>query len=221
VTRVLYLYGGWPGHIPYEVAPWLTSVMAELGFDVEQIQDPYLLDRDLTGYDLIVNGWTQAVTTEDLSDSVEQRLREAVEQGTGYAGYHGSAAAFRASLQLHLVSGASFIEHPGGEGVDVPYEVRIVDRDHEVTQGIDDFQAASEQYYMHVDPNVHVLAETTFSGEHFPWLDGARMPVAFVHRWGEGRVFYQALGHLLKDLQQPEVERLMRQGLTWTAREGS
>jgi type 1 glutamine amidotransferase len=31
-----------------------------------------------------------------------------------------------------------------------------------VTQGVEDFEVRSEQYYMQVDPNIHVLAETTF-----------------------------------------------------------
>lgn len=218
MTRVLYLYGGWPGHYPYEVAEWARGLMSELDFDVEETQDPYLLERDLTGYDLIVVGWTQAVTTEDLSDKAERRLLDAVAAGTGLAGWHGMAASFRASLPYGLVLGASFLEHPGGEGVEVPYEVRIADREHEITQGVDDFEVASEQYYMQVDPAVHVLATTTFTGEHLPWLDGVVMPVAFAKRWGEGRVFYSAVGHLPKDLQIPEHERMLRQGLAWAAR---
>jgi type 1 glutamine amidotransferase len=218
MTRVLYLYGGWPGHFPYDVADWANGLMAELGFDVEETQDPHVLERDLTGYDLIVIGWTQAMTTEDLTDRAEQRLLDAVRAGTGLAGWHGMAASFRASLPYHFVTGAAFIEHPGGEGVEVPYRVEIADRGHEVTQGVSDFDVASEQYYMHVDPAVHVLAKTTFTGEHLPWLEGVVMPAAYVKRWGEGRVFYSAVGHLPKDLQIPEHERLVRQGLAWAAR---
>jgi type 1 glutamine amidotransferase len=218
MTRVLYLYGGWPGHFPYEVAEWANGLMADLGFDVEETQDPFLLERDLTGYDLIVVGWTQGMTTEDLSDKAEGRLLEAVAGGTGLAGWHGMTASFRSSLPYNLVLGASFVEHPGGEGVEVPYDVRIVDRDHEVTHGVEDFEVASEQYYMQVDPAVHVLASTTFTGEHLPWLDGVEMPVAYTKRWGEGRVFYSSVGHLPKDLKIPAHERMVRQGLAWAAR---
>jgi type 1 glutamine amidotransferase len=218
VSRVLYLYGGWPGHFPYDVADWARPLMADLGFEVEEIQDWHRLEEDLTVYDLIVIGWTQAMTTEDLTEKAEKRLLEAVGSGTGLAGWHGMAASFRASLPFSFVAGASFIEHPGGEGVEIPYNVTIVDHDHPVTQGVQDFQAASEQYYMHVDPAVHVLATTTFTGEHLPWVDGVEMPVAYVKNWGEGRVFYISIGHLPKDLQEPQVERMIRQGLAWTAR---
>ena len=36
--------------------------------------------------------------------------------------------------------------------------------------------------------------------------------------WGEGRVFYFAVGHELEELQKPNAERLVRQGLAWAAR---
>ena len=102
MTKVLYLYGGWPGHYPYEVARWANALMSDLGFEVEETQDPSLFERDLTGYDLIVIGWTQYTTTEDLSERAERRLHEAVLSGTGLAGWHGMAAAFRSSLQFSL-----------------------------------------------------------------------------------------------------------------------
>jgi type 1 glutamine amidotransferase len=218
MTRVLFLYGGWPGHFPYEVADWARGVMAELDFDVEEIQDPHRLEGDLTVYDLIVLGWTQALTTEDLSDKAEQRLVEAVRSGTGVAGWHGMTASFRASLPYQFIVGAAFVEHPGGEGVRVPYDVEIVDREHPVTRGVNDFRVASEQYYMLVDPAVHVLATTTFTGEHLPWLDGIVMPAAYVKQFGEGRVFYVSPGHEPDELAAPDMTRLVRQGMRWAAR---
>jgi type 1 glutamine amidotransferase len=218
MTRVLYLCGGWPGHRPYEVATWATEQLHQLGFEVEQTTDPYRLDDDLAGYDLLVLGWTQALTTENLTPGQEAALLRAVATGTGVAGWHGMAASFRASLPYHLVIGGAFIEHPGGEGYPQPYDVTIVDRQHEVTAGVGDFAVASEQYYMHVDPNNHVLAETVFTGEHVPWLAGRRMPIAWVNTWGDGRVFYCSVGHRPQDLADPDVTRLVRQGLGWAAR---
>lgn len=218
MSRVLYLYGGWPGHLPYDVAEWAHRLMGDLGFEVDDTNDPYTLEQDLTGYDLIVIGWTQAMTTEDLPERAEQRLHEAVRGGTGLAGWHGMAAAFRSSLQFSLLAGASFLDHPGGEGVPVPYTIDIVDRDHPITAGVDSFEIASEQYYMHVDPSAHVLATTTFSGEHWPWADGVVMPAVYTHDWGDGRVFYASPGHVPDELRIPEAERLVRQGLQWAAR---
>lgn len=218
MTDVLYLYGGWPGHCPEAVAEWALAQMEDLDMRVTATQDPFRLEQDLTRYDLIVIGWTQALTTEDLTDKQELSLLRAVSLGTGVAGWHGMAASFRSSLAFSLVTGSSFLEHPGGEASHVRFPVTIVDRDHPATRGIEDFTVATEQYYLHVDPTVQVLAETVFSGEHLPWLDGAVMPVAYAHAWGDGRVFYETVGHELADLQAPAVTQLVRQGLTWAAR---
>ena len=219
MTKVLYLYGGWPGHSPYNIAEWTRNLVGELGFELEESQDIFTLDRDLSAYDLIILGWNNALTTEDLSDSQEDHLLEAVESGTGVAAWHGAAAAFRSSLRYHLMLGGDFLAHPAGEGYPQPYEVTIVDRDHEVTQGIHDFPVASEQYYMSVDPNNVVLAEPTFSGEHFAWFDGLTTPVSWVRQWGEGRVFYHSIGHAPQDLAGEDVRRLTKQGIAWAARQ--
>ena len=79
MKRVLFLYGGFPGHRPYELAKWARGLMDDLGFEVEEIQDPHRFEQDLTVYDLIVLGWTQSQTTEDLTDKAEQRLIEAAQ----------------------------------------------------------------------------------------------------------------------------------------------
>jgi type 1 glutamine amidotransferase len=216
MTNVLYLSGGWSGHQPYRVADWACGVMDDLGFRVETIHDPYRLEDDLTAYDLIVLGWTSSLTTESLSDEAGRRLLEAVTGGTGIAGWHGMTAAFRGSLPYHFLVGGAFVEHPGGDAV--TYQVTIVDHDHPVTHGVENFELTSEQYYMQVDPAVHVLAATTFTGECFPWVEGVVMPAAYVKQFGEGRVFYVSPGHDPEELRVPEVERMVRQGMGWAAR---
>ncbi|MFJ6983826.1 MULTISPECIES: ThuA domain-containing protein [unclassified Streptomyces] len=221
MTRVLHLYGGWPGHSPYEVAAWTRGLLDELGCDVEETQDVFRLDGDLTGYDLIVLAWNNALTTEGLSEAQERGLLTAVEAGTGLAAWHGAGAAFRSSLRYHLLLGGDFVAHPAGEGFPEPYTVTVTDPEHPVTRGVRDFEVASEQYYMHVDPNNHVLAETVFGGRPWPWLAGHRCPVAWVRRWGRGRVFYHSIGHAPGDLAGADVRRLTRQGLRYAARTGT
>lgn len=218
MTKALSLFGGWPGHSPYAIGRWAREILDELEYDVVETSDIFALDADLTEYDLIVLGWNNALTTEDLTDAQERALLGAVESGTGVAAWHGASAAFRSSLQYHFMLGGDFIEHPGGEAYPQPYEVTIVDTEHEVTKGVESFPVASEQYYMHVNPNNHVLAETVFTDDHLPWLAGHRMPQAWVRQWGEGRVFYHTVGHDPSNLQDANVRRLTKQGMAWAAR---
>ena len=72
---------------------------------------------------------------------------------------------------------------------------------------------------MHVDPTNEVLATTTFSGEHLPWIEGVVMPVAWKRRYGRGRVFYSSLGHVAQEFDVPEMRTILHRGMLWAARE--
>jgi uncharacterized protein len=85
-------------------------------------------------------------------------------------------------------------------------------------KGIGDFDYTSEQYYMHVDPANEVLVTTTFTGEHCTWAKGVVMPVVWKKMYGEGRVFYSALGHTADEFAVPEMAIIVERGLIWAAR---
>lgn len=110
--------------------------------------------------------------------------------------------------------GGQWVAHPGGV---IDYEVNITAVDDPITAGLKDFKMLSEQYYMHVDPNVEVLATTTFSDEYAPWIKGTVMPVVWKKMYGQGRVFYSSLGHVAKDFEVPEVLKIMQRGLLWAS----
>ena len=70
---------------------------------------------------------------------------------------------------------------------------------------------------MHVDPRNEVLAITRFSGAHADWIDGTVMPVAWKTRYGKGRVFFSALGHVASEFDVPQMATILRRGLVWAA----
>ena len=145
------------------------------------------------------------------------RLLEAVTSGVGVGGIHGGAGdAFRQACGFQWMMGGQFVSHPGDSKAH--YTVRIIDRDHPITEGIEDFELTSEQYYMHVDPHVKVLATTTFTGEHAPWIEGATVPVAWKKMYGKSRVFYTSLGHVVSDFNVPEAKTIVQRGMLWATR---
>jgi type 1 glutamine amidotransferase len=76
----------------------------------------------------------------------------------------------------------------------------------------------SEQYYMHVDPNVKVLATTKFSGVHNSWINGCVMPVAWKRMHGKGRIFYTSLGHNLDHITTvADAMEMLKRGIRWAA----
>ena len=128
----------------------------------------------------------------------------------------GMADAFRQNTEYQFMVGGQWVAHPGNI---IDYTVNIVDHADTVTAGLNDFQMHSEQYLLHVDPSNEVLATTTFTGEHAPWIDGTVMPVVWKRSWGQGRIFYCSLGHVAKDFDVPEAKEIVRRGIIWAARD--
>ena len=211
--RALIVAGGWEGHEPRQCAELVAGVLRNDGFEVavSDTLDAYL-DPGLGEIDLIVPVWTQS----EISNEQLRGLLGAIAAGTGIAGWHGGMAdSFRNSTEYQFMVGGQWVAHPGNI---IDYTVQITDRDDPITAGIDDFAMHSEQYYLHVDPSNEVLATTTFSGEHTPWVAGCVMPVVWKRRWGQGRVFYCSLGHVAADFDVPQARELVRRGMAWAAR---
>ncbi len=211
--KVLYVYGGWDGHEPKQCrdifVPWLKSEGAEVFlYDDLACYDDSVLMAEV---DLII----QHVTMSQISGSRERALLNAVKRGVGLAGWHGGLGdSFRDNTEYQYMVGGQWVAHPGGI---IPYRVNITDREDPVTRGLEDFDMKSEQYYMHVDPNVKVLATTTFAGDHDFWINGAVIPVAWKKQYGKGRVFYSSLGHVSSDFNVPEALEIMKRGIKWAA----
>lgn len=214
MKRALCVWGGWEGHEPERCMRLFVTFLRDHGYDVilSTSLDAYLDEDALASTDLVVQSYSEG----RLTDNQERGLLGAVAAGTGFAGWHGGAAAtFQQSRQYHFMVGGQWVAHPGNI---IDYRVNIVDRQDGVTADLEDFDMHSEQYYMHVDPSNHVLATTTFGREHVPWIAGTVMPVAWKRRWGEGRVFYSSLGHVAADFEVPEARQIMQRGLLWAGK---
>ncbi|WP_082232990.1 ThuA domain-containing protein [Halobacillus massiliensis] len=216
MKQALIFQGGWDGHEPAEVADILAGILKEEDFQVKVTDTLETLENDdLTTYDLIVPNWTQGTITDEQL----KPLLEAVRQGTGLAGLHGGLGdSFRMATDYQFMTGGQWVAHPGDDGV--TYTVRITDENHPLTEGVDDFEVVSEQYYMHVDPAVKVHAVTKFpeaEGPHEPNGE-VDMPVVWSKKWGKGKVYYCSLGHVAEIVRMPEVMKLMKNGFLWAVR---
>jgi type 1 glutamine amidotransferase len=124
------------------------------------------------------------------------------------------ADAFRNNTEYQFAVGGQWVAHPGNV---IDYTVDITSDD-PIVAGLGSFAMHSEQYYMHVDPANEVLATTTYTGEHAPWIDGVVMPVAWKKRYGEGKVFFASVGHVASDFDVPEAKTIVERGLLWATR---
>ncbi len=211
MKKILFVYGGWEGHQPKETTEIFAKIMKDEGYDVEiyNTLDVFTEKEKMGSINLIVICWTMG----KIKPEQENGIIEAVKNGVGLAGWHGGLCdAFRENTGYQLMVGGQWVSHPGGI---VEYEVEIVKTDDPIVKGIKNFKLKSEQYYMHIDPAIEVLATTTFKNTEFEWINGVVMPCVWKKRYGKGKVFYASFGHFASDFDVPEAREIVKRGLTW------
>ncbi|GAA0137655.1 ThuA domain-containing protein [Paenibacillus sp. YSY-4.3] len=216
MKKALIVWGGWDGHEPEQVAGIFANILRNHQFDVEVADtlEAYADAEKLMGLDLIVPVWTMG----EIPQAYVNNVSAAVQNGTGLAGCHGGMCdSFRHNVDWQFMTGGQWVAHPGNDGVE--YMVEIKQSSSPLVTGMQDFKVVSEQYYLHVDPAVEVLATT-----RFPVADGPHrlnkavdMPVVWTKHWGIGRVYYNSLGHHADIVAMPQVTELMTRGLLWAA----
>jgi len=211
--KILVVYGGWEGHQPKVFAEKITKWLLDKKADVKLVQGTsiYTDSNVMNDLDLII----QHITMSKMSPLETKGLISAIARGVGLAGCHGGLGdSFRDNTEYQYMVGGQFVKHPGGE---VTYTVNIESKNDPITAGIKDFSLHTEQYYMHIDPNLEVLASTKFSGIHDSWIKGAVVPVVWKKLYGKGRVFYNSIGHSKETFEIPEVWTLIKRGVVWAA----
>jgi uncharacterized protein len=214
MRSAMIVWGGWDGHDPEKCAGIYRRWLHEDGFSVRFETDTAVFaDPSIHDLSLIIPIYTMSKIEREHA----QNLAKAVENGVGMAGHHGGMSdAFRDSVDYQFIVGGQWVAHPGGI---IDYTVDVAKPDDPIMQGIKpSFPYTSEQYYMHMDPSVEVLATTTFSGEHAYWTKGVVMPVVWKRMYGQGRVFHSTLGHRATEFEVPEMATILRRGVNWAAR---
>ncbi|MFY8030895.1 MAG: ThuA domain-containing protein [Devosia sp.] len=213
MRSALIVWGGWNGHDPEECAAIYRRWLHEDGFSVRVETDPEVfLEAEIKNLSLII----PCTTMSTISREAATNLAAAIESGVGMGGHHGTMGdSFHDSPVYQFITGGQWVAHPGNI---IDYTVDVTRPDDPIMQGIKSFPYTSEQYYMHTDPGNEVLATTTFSGEHAPWIKDVVMPVVWKKMYGAGRVFYSSLGHRAAEFENPNMATILRRGINWAAR---
>ena len=114
------------------------------------------------------------------------------------------------------VLGAVTQEHPPLR----PFKVKIVNREHPITRGVNDFVVTDEQHFMtyQKDPKHLLLQSVNEDGLAFKDL-GTSSAAGWAYEYGKGRVCYMAPGHVITSLWNPEYEKLQRNAVRWLLRQ--
>lgn len=216
----LIVWGGWDGHEPEKVAHFFKSILVEEGFSVEVSNSlgSFADEQLVYSQNLLIPVYTMSEITAEQFEPVRKAVAE---HGIGIAGCHGGMCdSFRTNTEWQFMTGSQWVAHPGNDGVRYTININRANP-HPITDGLPDFEVVSEQYYLHVDPGVNVLATCDFP---LPGVDGphvenpCKMPQVYTKMYGKGRVFYNALGHQCDVLEAEVPRELMRRGFLWAAK---
>jgi type 1 glutamine amidotransferase len=148
-----------------------------------------------------------------LTEPQKQGLLDFVAAGKGYVGVHCASATLKEWPEYGELVGAVFNMHPPA----LTFTVHVEDRAHPSTRHLPaSFSIKDELYTFRANPRgtVRMLlrGESGAAG-----IDGD-LPLAWTKTYGDGRVYYNALGHFDEEWEQPSFRAQIRQGLRWAAR---
>jgi type 1 glutamine amidotransferase len=204
-----------PAHNWRACAEATRDILANSGkFDVTVVEKISALDSaaDLQKYDIIYLAMYNAKTPPP-GDAAKENLVNFVAAGKGFVVSHLASASFKDWPEFRKLCGRYWVMSQSGHGPRSVFKVRVVDKDHPITQGVQDFEQDDELYAkLQGDTPVHVLMEADSD-----WSKKTE-PLAFTLPYGKGRVFHHTFGHDAKALHSPMVEKVIIQGCAWAAK---
>lgn len=157
---------------------------------------------------------------QPISEQAQADLVARLKDGKGLVVLHHAIANYQKWPEYNQIIGARyFLEKTTVQGVvkersqwkhDVDFRVKVANRDHPVTRGLQDFEIHDETYNLFdVAPEVTVLltTEEKTSGPKLAWAK----------TYGPARVVYLQLGHDKVAYANASYQRLLRQAIRWTA----
>lgn len=219
---ILLLSGGQREHHGYrDQASYLANLLEDRGkVRVTIVEDAAILETPAPAkYAVIVALADRRDPEFKLTESQQRALLDFVRSGGGYVSIHGADNAPPDWLpEMKDLLGGIFSHTglPDGKAIAGTYTVRVADRSHPITRGLEDFTLKDELYSnLQMKDDVRPLATI----DH----DGTTWPVAWTYGYGRGKVFHTTLGHRSfgpdrdDPLRDPNLSRLVAQGIEWVA----
>lgn len=214
--HALILYADQP-HEPGYIQPALRLVFEAAGVIAHFTVDVRALSAEnLSQVDLLV------ILRDGLLRPGEDRASNVVwmtpKQEMAVVGYVNSGGAF---LNLHNSMGLYPKDGPylnlvggryAGHGPLERFRVEVVDRNHPITRGVEDFSIADEQHTPPYDKDkVNLILQSRADG-------GEPAAAGWYYEPGKGRLCHLAPGHTREALFHPMYQRLLRNAVNWCLR---
>ena len=150
--------------------------------------------------------------TEDQGAAV----KEFVMAGGGFYSLHNNSHVSLSSKNYRDVMGGAYIGHPPLR----PFLVRVVNHEHPITRGIQDFMVNDEQHYVAYDKDSKnvILESENVDGLEYE-NHGKKSVAGWAYEYGKGRVVFTAVGHTNHAMWAPAYLELQKRAVQWLLRQ--
>ena len=147
-----------------------------------------------------------------ITQEQAEAVRDFVAAGNGLYCLHNSSHISLSSPTYREVMGGAYIGHPPLR----PFKVRVVNRSHPITMGIEDFMVNDEQHYVTYDkdPGNILLQAENIDGLGYDG-HGTKSVSGWAHDYGKGRVVFTAVGHTIHAMWAPQYLKLQKRAVQW------
>jgi len=214
-VRVLLITGGHG----YDKEPFDAFMKSLQGITVTEVKHPNALamfrPENRASYDVVLfYDMPEAISEQEKKD-----FTDCLKSGKGMVVWHHAYCSYQGWPEYQNIVGGRYHQKPwtDSKGVthpastyehDVKFRVKVVDKKHPVTKGIQDFDIIDETYGKgSVNPGVHVLL-TTDEPTSTP-------AVAWTNRYGKSNIVTILLGHDNHAWTNPDFVKLLTQAIMW------
>ena len=222
LERILYFT--YSAGYRHEVIPLSKAILIQLGgnsglFEVTATEDmSEVSTENLERYAAVM-----FYTTGELPMSGAQKtaLLNFVRSGRGFLGVHSATDTFYSWPDYLDLIGGYFNGHPWHQAVTievvdpgnplVAFLGKSLQIEDEIYQ-ISDFDYRGSNVLLRLDQSSVDLSKTGVHQQFYGW------PLAWTRFYGQGRVFYTALGHEASVWQDPRYQRMLTNAILWSMR---
>ena len=194
----------------------MKKIAARTGlFDVDFTQDvaTHLTRENLQKYDLVAfyTSGDLPVAAEDLKYLLENWVRQ---PGHGFLGFHSASDTYKNHEPYWDFIGGTFAGHPWGANTKVT--ITVHDTSHPAMKPFGDEIVLQEEIYQYVNwqpGKVRVLMSLDMAktDKKMPY----HVPVAWVKQVGEGRMYYNNLGHRNDTWENEQFLKSIEGAIRW------
>ena len=205
-------------HGPVMMRDGLITALVRENIPVTFIEDPAALNaKSLADCSLLIiarNGryWPEGYgkpQTAWMSDAQQKAVWDFVNNGGGFLAVHNAHTMYPKGGLYYKLFGGDFGGHPA------PYRftIRIENKSHPITAGVEDYDIFDEQHMSKYDlDQEHLLLRSVAP-------DNKQAAAGWWNEFGKGRMCYLSPGHTPEALNHPMTQRLLRNAMRWVLHE--